>query len=165
MKKPRIAAIVAMDEQRLIGKNGALPWHLPEDLKRFRELTSGHIVVMGRKTWESLPPKVRPLPGRLNVVISRNPGQLSLPDGVLSAASPQLALEVACAAAKPGQKVWVIGGAEIYRATLPMCDEVHLTVVRGEHSGDAWLPEFEGDFSLANEESGEGCSFRTYVRP
>ncbi len=165
MKKPLVAAIVAMDQQRLIGKDGALPWHLPEDLKRFRQLTSGHIVVMGRKTWESLPPKVRPLPGRLNVVVSRNPAQLSLPEGVISAASPQSALEVASAAAKPDQKVWVIGGAEIYRATLPMCDEVHLTVVQGAHSGDAWLPEFEGDFSLAHEERGEACSFLTYVRP
>ncbi len=164
MDKPCIAAIVAMDEGRVIGRDGALPWHLPEDLRHFRELTSGHIVVMGRKTWDSLPPKFRPLPGRLNVVVSRNAAALDLPEGVLRAQSPQEAIEQACGAAKPGQRVWVIGGAEIYKATLPLCDEVHLTVVSGRHEGDAWLPDFEEGFALASEAPGESCTFRTFVR-
>ena len=163
-KRPLVAAIVAMDEGRLIGKDGALPWHLPEDLKHFRDLTSGHIVVMGRKTWESLPEKVRPLPGRLNVVISRNPETISAPQGVLKVASPEQAIEAAAAAATDGQVIWIIGGAEIYRATLPLCDEVHLTVVKGRFDGDAWLPEFERDFREQGRQVGEGCSFLTFAR-
>lgn len=164
MDKPLIAAIVAMDEGRLIGKNGALPWHVPEDLRHFRELTAGHIVVMGRKTWESLPPKFRPLPGRVNLVVSRSAAALDLPAGVLRAQSIQEALERASSSAKPGQKVWVIGGAEIYRATLPLCDEVQLTVVSGRHEGDAWLPPFEDAFRLIDERVGDQCRFQTFVR-
>lgn len=83
MKQPLVAAIVAMDQQRLIGKDGTLPWHLPEDLKRFRQLTSGHIVVMGRKTWESLPPKVRPLPGGSTSLSRAIPRSFHFPRGAL----------------------------------------------------------------------------------
>ncbi len=164
MKSPLVCAIVAMDEGRLIGREGALPWHVPEDLKRFRDLTSGHIVVMGRKTWESLPPKVRPLPGRLNIVVSRNPVALALPDGVLSASSPAEAIAKAAAVATEGQRVWIIGGAEVYREAIPLCSEVFLTVVKGRFSGDAWLAPFEDSFYLSDEASGEACSFRRYTR-
>ena len=163
-KMAKVAAIVAMDERRLIGSKGALPWHIPEDLAHFRSLTSGHIVVMGRKTWDSLPPKFRPLPGRTNIVISRKKEELSLPEGVLCATSPQDALMLARNIATPGQVVWVIGGAEIYRTMLPICDEVHLTKVSGTHQGDAWLPPFEGDFTLCSESQGEGCKFLVYER-
>ena len=161
---PIVAAIVAMDDDRLIGNNGALPWHLPEDVKHFKALTSGHIVVMGRKTWESIPSKFRPLPGRTNIVISRNPAALSVPVGVLLASSPEGAIEMASELAQPGQKIWIIGGAEIYRSTLPLCTELHLTVVSGKHEGDAWLAEFEHEFSLAAESRGESCVFSTYQR-
>lgn len=164
MKKPVVAAIVAMDEGRLIGKNDGLPWHLPEDLKHFKQLTTGHVVVMGRKTWESLPAKFRPLPGRLNVVVSRTPASIDAPPEVLRAASPEEALRLACEAASGEQKVWVIGGAELYAATLPLCDEVHLTVVAGHHEGDAWLAEFEGAFALAEERAGESCRFLSFRR-
>ena len=164
MKRPIVAAIVAMDEGRLIGKDGALPWHLPEDLKHFRDLTTGHIVVMGRKTWESLPSKVRPLPGRTNVVISRNPDAIDAPAGVLRARSPEEAIERAREVAREGQRIWIIGGAEIYRATLALCDEVELTVVQGRFEGDAWLPEFEDRFQETGRRMGEGCSFITFAR-
>ena len=159
-----VAAVVAMDENRLIGKAGGLPWHVPEDLAHFRNLTKGHVVVMGRKTWESLPEKFRPLPGRINVVVSRDLGKLALPDGVLGVNSPEEAVRVARSVARDGQRVWIIGGAELYRATLPLCSEVHLTVVDGSHEGDAWLPSFEEHFTKTSETRGERCSFQVYGR-
>ena len=143
MTTRKIAAIVAMDEGRVIGKQGALPWHLPEDLAHFKALTSGHIVVMGRKTWDSLPPKFRPLPGRLNIVVSRNPAALELPVGTHAASSIEDALDIAEKVATADQITWIIGGAEVYSAALPFCDELHLTLVYGIHEGDARLPRFE----------------------
>ena len=160
----KVAAIVAMDEQRVIGKHGALPWHLPEDLAHFRKLTSGNPVVMGRKTWDSLPPKFKPLPGRTNIVISRERSDLVLPEGVLRAFSPAAAIEIACSVAPEGSTIWIIGGAEIYKATLPMCDEVHLTKVHGVHEGDAWLPPFEDGYALSGETAGQQCTFQVYSR-
>ncbi|MEY4701425.1 MAG: hypothetical protein RL326_1612, partial [Pseudomonadota bacterium] len=150
-----VAAVVAMDEKRVIGLAGALPWNVPEDLAHFRALTKGHIVVMGRKTWESLPEKFRPLPGRANVVVSRDIAKLRLPAGVVGATSPEEALRAATSMARDGQRVWIIGGAELYRATLPFCAEVHLTVIDGSHDGDAWLPPFEADFRQVSENRGE----------
>jgi dihydrofolate reductase len=167
MQKPKVAAVVAMDEDRVIGRQGALPWDVPQDLAHFRKLTKDHVVVMGRKTWDSLPAKRRPLPDRTNVVVSRHPEQLSLPPEVLSASSPDEALRVAQDAALAASKtVWVIGGAELYKALLPMCDEVHLTVIRGKHEGDAHLPRFEDSFELSSRSEGEGeqCSFFVYVK-
>jgi dihydrofolate reductase len=162
-----VAAIVAMSGERVIGVSGKLPWNLPEDMAHFRRLTNGGVVLMGRKTWDSLPSKFRPLPGRINLVVSRDAANLDLPEGVLRAASPEQGLERAkLAALKADQaKVWVIGGAEIYRALLPLCDEVHLTVVDGEYVGDAWLPNFEGNFTLVSQERGEACEFRVFSKP
>ena len=161
----KVAAVVAMDESRVIGNRGALPWHVPEDMAHVRALTTGHVVLMGRKTWESLPPKFRPLPNRKNVVVSRNPEQLDLPDGVMAARSPEEGVALARAVAEQdGKWVWIIGGAEIYRAPLPQCDEVHLTVVAGRHEGDAWLPEFESQFTQASVRDAKGCVFHVYTR-
>ncbi len=162
---PKVAAVVAMDHSRVIGIKGTLPWRLAADMAHFRALTTGNVVVMGRKTWDSLPTAFRPLPGRTNLVVSRAPEHLNLPEGVLGAESPQAGLELACqVAARGGASVWVIGGAELYRALLPMCDEVHLTLVAGKHDGDAWLPIFENDFVLTDERSGDGCAFLVYTR-
>ena len=160
---PKIAAVIAMDEKRLIGQSGRLPWNVPEDMAHFRQLTTGHVVVMGRKTWDSLPQRYKPLPGRVNVVVSRAAASLSLPDGVLRASNPHEAIRVASSAAD-NKVVWVIGGAELYRELLPVCDEVHLTVVQGTHEGDAWLPEFEQNFLHISETPGQQCTFRVYAR-
>lgn len=162
----KIAAIVAMDEGRVIGNNGEIPWHLPEDLAHFRATTMGGIVIMGRKTWESIPPKFRPLPGRINIVVSRQGTGLSLPDGVLSAASPEEALAIARQISTDDSHgaIWVIGGAQLYAALLPFCDEVHCTHVPGKHAGDVTFPNFEADFSLYSEQPGAGCVFRVFKR-
>ena len=164
MSKRQVAAIVAMDEGRVIGKDGALPWHLPEDLAHFKALTSGHLVIMGRKTWESLPPKFRPLPGRVNIVVSRAPGALNLPEGVHGAESVEQALSLAARVGRPDQRIWFIGGAQVYAAALPLCEELHLTLVRGAHDGDAKFPEFEDRFIEASSTEGERCVFKVYRR-
>lgn len=155
-----IYCIVAMDQARVIGKDNGLVWNLPEDMRRFKELTSNCTVVMGRKTYDSLPEKFRPLPNRKNIVLSKQTG-LSI-QGV----SVFLSFEdfLKSSEYQSSNKVWIIGGEQIYRATLPYWDEVYLTLVDGEHLGDAYLPEFEYDFLLKDEERKEGFSFRHYMR-
>jgi dihydrofolate reductase len=122
-----ITLVVAAARNGVIGKDGAIPWRLPEDLKRFKALTLGHTVVMGRKTWDSLPPKSRPLPGRRNIVATRDAGWTA--EGA-ERASLEAALQGA-------GDIFVIGGAEIYRAALPLADRIELTEVQRDFSGDA----------------------------
>jgi dihydrofolate reductase len=117
----------------VIGADGGLPWHLPEDLARFRALTIGGTVVMGRATWESLPAAVRPLPGRRNVVLSRRSGFLA-PGGTVAGS-----LEEALAGATGD--VWVIGGASVYRAALPYADVLVVTELDRAVEGDTAAPE------------------------
>jgi dihydrofolate reductase len=153
-----------MDDARVIGREGALPWHIPEDLAHFKALTMGGVVVMGRKTWDSLPAKFKPLPGRRNIVVTRNPAAVPVPDGVHLGTSLDAALEVARALVEADKGIWIIGGAEIYRLSLPLVDEVHLTQVRGVHEGDATFPPFESDFECVSERSGEACTFKVFRR-
>ncbi|MDD5199367.1 MAG: dihydrofolate reductase [Terrimicrobiaceae bacterium] len=147
-------AIAAMALNRAIGHEGRIPWHLPKDLQFFKRTTLGHVVVMGRKTFDSLG---RPLPGRENIVLSRHP--LDVP-GVRRAASPDEIAEPA-----DGRKLFVIGGAEIYRALLPRCEELLLTVVKLTPPADTFLPEFESEFELAEVLETDGDrEVRRYVR-
>jgi len=132
--KPRITLIAAVARNRVIGNGNALPWRLPEDLKRFKALTHGHPVIMGRKTWESLG---RPLPGRTNILISRKaefPAPGATPVGSLAAA-------LAAAAATGTDEVFIIGGAEIYRQALPLADRLQLTEIDRDFGGDAFFPD------------------------
>jgi dihydrofolate reductase len=119
-----ITLILAAAENGVIGKNGAIPWRIPEDLRRFKALTLGKTVVMGRKTWDSLPKK--PLPGRDNIVITRQKGWQ--PEGAVVNASP---------ARDAGKDIFVIGGAEIYQLYLPLADRIELTEVHADFDGDA----------------------------
>ncbi len=164
MARAPVAAVVAMDDARIIGRKGSLPWHLPEDLAHFKSLTLGGVVVMGRKTWDSLPAKFKPLPGRVNIVVTRNPEALSVPQGVHLVTSVAAALEMGRGFTEAQRGVWVIGGAEIYRLSLPLIDEVHLTHVHGVHEGDAAFPPFESDFELVSERAGEACAFKVFRR-
>lgn len=125
--------IVAAAENGVIGRDGALPWRLPDDLKRFKQLTLGHPIIMGRKTWESIG---RPLPGRLNIVVTRQ--QAYAADGCRVVASLQEALAVAREAGT-GQ-AFVIGGADLYTLALPLADCIHLTRVQAAVEGDTHLP-------------------------
>jgi dihydrofolate reductase len=124
-----IVLVVAAADNGVIGADGRIPWHISDDLKRFKALTLGKTVVMGRKTWDSLPRK--PLPGRDNVVITRDPAWTA--DGAIVAASPQAAL------AKAAGDVMVIGGAEIYGYFLPHATRIELTEVHGDFKGDAFF--------------------------
>ena len=132
----------------VIGADGGLPWHLPEDLARFKTLTTGTTVVMGRATWESLPGAVRPLPGRRNVVLSRRPGFRA--PGATVAAS----LEEALAGASGD--VWVIGGASVYRSALPLADLAVVTEIDAAYDGDTLAPEPGPDWEPVEREPAEG---------
>jgi dihydrofolate reductase len=148
------ALIAALAANGTIGRDGRLPWHLSPDLARFKRLTLGHTLLMGRKTFESIG---RPLPGRTTVVVTRNPAWPA-PPGVLVAPSVEEGLAMA-----PGPEVFVAGGAEVYRATLPLADRLHLTWIEQDFPGDTCFPEVDwGAWRLVDEERhgpGEGAPF------
>jgi len=129
-----VALIAAVARNGVIGANNTLPWHLPEDLKRFRALTSGHTVIMGRKTWESIG---KPLPNRQNIVVSRKAGFS------LAGASVAHTLEEAVAIATLPDPIFVIGGDALYRAALPFAAVLYLTEIERDFAGDARFPAFE----------------------
>lgn len=145
---PHVSVIAAMTSERVIGGNNQLLWHLPEDMAHFKRHTLGATVIMGRKTWESLPPRFRPLPGRRNVVISRDPSWTA--PGAEAATS----MEQALARFGPDDRVWVIGGAQIYQAALPYADRLVITELRLRVDGDAHFPPWPtGTFQEAARES------------
>lgn len=137
----RKALIVAMAQNRVIGRNNKLPWYLPGDLKYFKQATMGKPIIMGRKTWDSIG---RPLPGRMNVVISRNP-EWQAPAGTMAAKTLPEALTMAEAQAEldGGEEVMIIGGGQIYAEALPMVDRMYVTLVRADVDGDAFFPEVD----------------------
>ena len=130
----KLTGIVAMTDERVIGKDGDLPWHLPEDLKFFKETTSGHPIVMGRKTYESIG---RPLPKRQNIVLTRDPEWSAKGISVIHSPEDLKSLEL------EDEHVYVIGGAEIYKLFLPLLDELVVTHVNESYSGDIFFPEYE----------------------
>jgi dihydrofolate reductase len=159
-----LSLVAAVARGGVIGRDGTIPWRLPEDMRRFRKLTTGHPVVMGRLTWESLPERFRPLPGRRNVVVTRNPAWRG--DGAERAGSLEDALHLL--AGSP--QVYVIGGAQLYAAALPLADELLLTEIEVDVAGDAFFPAFESaDFEEVSRErhvseGGEPFSFVRYLR-
>ncbi len=139
-----ISVIAAVADDNVIGADNALLWHITEDMKMFRRVTSGHPVVMGRKTFESLG---RPLPNRTNVVITRNPDFRA--DGVCTAGS----LEEAVGMFPPEEEIFVIGGGEIYRQAMPLADRFYLTRVHAEYKGDTCFPDRDpADWTLVSSE-------------
>mgnify|MGYP003587217150 FL=1 len=132
---PRINIIFARARNGVIGKDGQMPWHLPEDLAHFKQQTGGAPVLMGRKTWESLPPRFRPLPGRRNVVISRQAHWQA--EGAERAAGLQEAIAL-CAGAP---ELWVIGGGEIYAQAVPLAQRAMVTEIDRDYEGDTYAPE------------------------
>ena len=135
--RPRLTAVVAMTPSRVIGRDGKLPWHLPEDLAYFKRTTLGHPIVMGRKTFESIG---RPLPKRRNIVLTRD--ETWSAEGVEVIHGPEALPELAGL----GDQVFIIGGAEIYTAVFPILDDLLVSHVFAEHEGDTRFPEFEGMF-------------------
>ena len=143
--KPVLSVIAAMARNRVIGRDNQLPWHLPADLQHFKATTLGKPMIMGRRTWESLPGL---LPGRPHIVVTRDPGYRA--EGARVAHSLEQAIELA---AGLGDEVMLIGGAELYAQALPLADRLYLTEVDAEVDGDAWFPEFDpADWSLLSRE-------------
>jgi len=153
----KLSIIAAMSANRVIGNNNNLPWRLPADLKRFKSLTMGHHLIMGRKTFESIG---QPLPGRTTVVITHQTG--FAPAGVLVAHSIDQALHVVA----EDDEVFVAGGAQIYQQMLPRADRLYLTSIHEEFEGDTNFPEFEeSDWQLISEENQEPDAKNPYYLP
>ena len=156
-----VALIAAVTRGGVIGRDGGIPWRIPEDMQRFRSLTMGHPVVMGRRTWESLPDQFRPLPGRGNVVVTRNRDWSA--QGADRAGSVEEALDLL----ESESRVFVIGGGEIYAAALPFADELLLTEIEADIDGDTHFPAWDRDAfaEIARErhESADGVPF-AFVR-
>ena len=143
----KITLIAAISENNVIGKDGKLSWNIPEDLKRFRELTLEHPVIMGRKTYESIPAKFKPLKGRKNIVMSNS---LNSQDGIYIARNIGEAL-----ALTENKDTYIIGGAEIYKLFLPIADELEITRIHRNYDGDAHFPEIEwNEWKLVRETEG-----------
>ena len=132
--QPRLHLIYARAANGVIGKEGALPWHLPEDLAHFKRTTLGCPVIMGRKTWDSLPPKFRPLPGRTNIVITRQPNWHE--NGAQTAQGLREALQLC----EQFPDVWVIGGAQLYALAAPLASTAIVTEIHTDFEGDAFAP-------------------------
>ncbi len=155
--------IYARAANGVIGKDNTLPWHLPEDLAHFKRTTLGCPVIMGRKTWDSLPPKFRPLPGRLNIVVTRDTGLAA------EGASVANSLDAARDQCPPASDAWVIGGAQIYAQALPLAHTVVVTEIARDFDGDAFAPTLGPEWrETAREEhvaaSGLPFAFVTYTR-
>lgn len=137
----KISLIAAMDEKRGIGKDNKLPWQIPEDLERFRKLTSGHIVVMGRKTFESIG---RVLPNRRNIIITHN--ESFKIEGVKTVRSLEEAIKVALRQAQDEEEIFIIGGGQIYQQAIGAADKLYLTLIEGDFECDTFFPEYQADF-------------------
>lgn len=162
-RQPRVGLIWAEATDRVIGRAGTMPWHLPEDLAHFKRVTHGHPVIMGRKTWDSLPPRFRPLPGRHNLVLTRQPDWQA--DGACRFAT----LGTALAACAGETEAWVIGGAEIFRLALPRADRLAITRIAARHEGDTHAPALDANWvrtqsTPCTTASGVELTFETWQR-
>lgn len=166
---PEITIIAALAESnRAIGYRGKLPWSIPADLKRFRQLTLNHSVIMGRKTWE-FDIQQRPLPHRLNLVVSSQPSLAHLqPTCANDALGVQFArsLSEALDRCSTHEKIFIIGGASIYTQAIDLADALELTIVEGDYPGDVLFPMYpiNDTFKLVTQESHQGYRFETYDR-
>ncbi|MEP6835553.1 MAG: dihydrofolate reductase [Gemmatimonas sp.] len=145
----RVNLVLARAANGVIGHNNALPWHLPEDLAHFRKLTLGAPVIMGRRTWDSLPPRFRPLPNRVNIVVTRQADWSA--EGAVRAATLVEAIEHAAQSGAP--EIWVIGGAQIYAESAPLATRVIITEIDREFDGDAFAPTFGAEWHETARES------------
>jgi len=159
----RIHMIFARAANGVIGRDNTIPWRLPEDMARLKRLTTGWPVIMGRKTWDSLPPKFRPLPGRTNIVITRQPDWKDT--GATTAASLADALALCASSAE----AWILGGAQIYAQAMPLADRIEVTEIAETIEGDAYAPPLGPEWREAAREdhvsaNGMKFSFITYQK-
>lgn len=154
-----VTIVAAVARNGIIGVDGRLPWRLPDDLRRFKKLTLGHVLVMGRKTYESIG---HPLPGRTTVVVTRNARWDSGSDEVVVAAGVPEAIAAATAI---DDEVFVVGGAQVYAAALPVTHRIELTLVDAEPDGDTTFPDVDwGEWLELGREEGDGVAYVTYER-
>ncbi|OFI37425.1 dihydrofolate reductase [Arthrobacter sp. SW1] len=153
----QLGMVWAQTTKGVIGRGGTMPWHLPEDLKHFSSLTTGHPVIMGRKTWESFPPKYRPLPGRTNIVVTRQEGWAGTPEAegaVVVSSLDEALLESQFA---PGNDhVWIVGGGEIYRQSMGLADVAVVTEIDSDVEGDTYAPELGEHWRRESTDPAEG---------
>ncbi|GAB3568627.1 dihydrofolate reductase [Spelaeicoccus albus] len=146
-----LGLIWAQAADRVIGKDGVMPWYLPEDLAHFKSSTLGNPVVMGRRTWESFPDRFRPLPGRRNIVITRTAAEAVNAAGGEAAGSLDDALRLTGA-----EDVWVLGGAELFREALPRADRVLVTEIDTSVEGDTFAPVIGAEWTVVRVDPGDG---------
>jgi dihydrofolate reductase len=153
MQKPKVCIVVAIGRNRELGKDGRLLWHIPDDLKRFKALTMGHPVIMGRKTFESIVGYLKkPLPGRTNIVVTRDASWTY--DGAVVCHSLEEAIEKASALDQEG--IHIGGGAQLYEQALPLVDKLYLTIIDDTKEADTFFPAYENEFTkIAKEEQRE----------
>ncbi len=156
----KFSHVVACSKNLVIGRAGKMPWHIPEDLKLFKRITSGHVVIMGRKTYESIG---RPLPQRLNIVVSQQ--NLNLPAEIRHASSLEEALDLAHALEGPwGHEAFIIGGGQIYTQSLPIVDHIYMSQVPLDVEGDTWYPEIDPNrFVVKSQETIDGTTPFTFT--
>lgn len=156
----KLSLVWAMAQNRVIGRNNKLPWYLPEDLKYFKRITMGKPIIMGRKTFESIG---KPLPGRTNIVVTRNPDYVVEGVKTVHSLDAAKALCESLALVDGSDEAMVIGGGEIYAQALPLADRLYLTEVHAEVDGDAWFPEFDRDaWREVAREDFEACGPNPY---
>ena len=154
-----VTIVAAVARNGVIGVDGGLPWRLPDDLRRFKELTLGHVLVMGRKTYESIG---HPLPGRATIVVTRSP---SWDSGAAEVRVSRSVSDAIAAAAALDDEVFVVGGAQVYAAALPLADRLELTWVDAEPEGDTTFPELDlRDWRQVRREEADGAAYATYER-
>jgi dihydrofolate reductase len=156
----RINLIFAKAANGVIGKDNTIPWHLPEDMAHFKQATAGCPVIMGRKTWDSLPPKFRPLPGRVNIVVTRQPDWRHA--GAHGADSLQDALDIALKHIGDAADIWVMGGAQIYAEASPVAHRAVVTEIHQDFDGDAHAPTLGTDWRETARErltAGNGMAY------
>ncbi|WP_102158359.1 dihydrofolate reductase [Zhihengliuella halotolerans] len=154
---PRISMIWAQSADGVIGRDGAMPWHLPEDMAHFKASTMGHPVIMGRNTWASIPPRFRPFAGRTNIVLTSHEetaNQVRAAGGVVV---PSIAEALAAAAAaEGGERVWIVGGGQVYAAFAPHASDAVVTVINHQYDGDTHAPLLGADWARLPAEPATG---------
>lgn len=153
MRPPTISLIAAIGQNRELGKDNHLLWHIPKDLQRFRELTTGHVVIMGQKTFESIG---QPLPKRINIVLTQKTD--FQPAGCLIAHSLEKALSLA--KQHEPEEIFFIGGGQVYQQALPMVNRIYLTVVEGEYEADTYFPDYSAFSKVLSEKFFSDSQYR-----
>lgn len=157
---PEVGMIWAQTVHGVIGRDGTMPWHLPEDLAHFRRTTEGHPVIMGRRTWESFPAKYRPLPGRTNIVMTQDPERFA--ELAAAGAVPVGSLEEGLTEARqrPGsERIWVIGGGGVFEQAAALAHRAVVTVIDSDADGDTYAPKLSGRWALTDENPEDGAWF------